>query len=184
MTPGRAIGRSLAVEALRTATSLVARVGGIRGRCIRRESVQASIFIGDPARLQTFRSVGRLLVVVVVDFATMFLITAPTENVHVGWLNILILELSELELVGFVLDEPLVSAHVISDGCEESSPRSGDDIFAVVVTAHEDDLSPLAGRTRGEIDADIVAAPVAGHWNPSGVDVCFLNGIRRLRILL
>ena len=66
---------------------------------------------------------------------------------------------------------------------EASFKSCNDHIFAVIIAAKNDDLTPGASSARSEVGGEVIASPVARERDPGGVRVGLLDGIGRLRVL-
>ena len=77
----------------------------------------------------------------------------------------------------------VLGGEIVGHHGKEGAPRARNDVFAVVVTAIDDNLSPGTAGTGGKVDSKVVASPVASKRNPGRMRVGLLHGVWRLRVL-
>ncbi|KAI6766610.1 hypothetical protein HG531_011832 [Fusarium graminearum] len=75
----------------------------------------------------------------------------------------------DLELTSIFVYVPLAAVEIVRDNSEEGRPRTSHNVFGVVVTAEKNDLTPLASRTRCQVNSQVVATPVANQRDPRAV---------------
>jgi hypothetical protein len=115
--------------------------------------------------------------------SSVFLIHSPSQNAEIRGLNPCLLELSQLEFISLFVHVPLTAVEVVRNNSQKGGPRASHNVLGVIITAKEDDLTPLTTRTGRNIDSQIVATPIANQRDPRGVSVCLLHSIRRYTVL-
>jgi hypothetical protein len=111
------------------------------------------------------------------------LVYPPPQNLQIRGFNVLFLEQFQFQFAGFLLNSNIGIREVVGNGSQECGPRSSHHIFAIIITAENDDLTPFASGARSKINGNTVATPVASKRDPARVSIHLLDSTRRLRVL-